>query len=86
MTKKNYINRTLRLCIIDNEFYPTNEKYEALKKMTINDFKNYASKFLQQIKIQALFQGNITVDSAKNVMDNVLTQLNPQPIVDVKFS
>lgn len=71
---------------MDNEFYPTYEKCEALKKITITDFKNYASKFLRKMKIQALFQGNLTDASAKNVMENVLTQLKPQPIDNVKFS
>lgn len=38
------------------------------------------------MKIQALFQGNLTLDSAKSVMDKVLTQITPQPIIDVRFS
>lgn len=80
------ISRTLRLSIIDKEFYPTIEKYKRLKELTVHDFKQYASKFLQHIKIQALFQGNLTVDSAKSVMENVVTQLNPKPMIDVRLS
>ncbi|KAG4065796.1 hypothetical protein HA402_012474 [Bradysia odoriphaga] len=87
---KNYFNtmintkayaKALRLSIIDNEFYPTNEKYEALKKLTFGDFKQYAKRFLKELKMQALFQGNLDEDTALTVMNDVLNQLKPQPIV-----
>lgn len=54
--------------------------------MTITDFKRYASQFLQKIQIQGLFQGNLTADTAKAIMDKVLTQLKPQPIDNVRIS
>lgn len=79
------ISRALRLSIIDNEFYPTNEKYEILKQLTISDFKQYANRFLKELKIQALFQGNLNQETAQTVMNNVLDQLQPQPIDNVRY-
>lgn len=71
--------------MIENDFYPTYEKYEALKTLTLEDFQKFAAKFLQKLKIQAICQGNLTMDTARNIMENVLGHLMPEPIEQVKF-
>lgn len=75
--------RYLRLSVIENDFHPTYEKYEALKTLTLVDFQKFATKFLKNIKIQGLCQGNLTADTARNIMENVLSQLKPEPIEKV---
>lgn len=71
--------------MIEYDFHPTYEKYEALKSLTLQDFQQFAGKFLQRLKIQALCQGNLQLDTAKNIMENVLSHLRPGPIEKVKF-
>lgn len=72
--------------MIENNVHPTYDKYEALKTLTLPDFQKFAAKFLRKLKIQGLCQGNLTLNSAKNIMENVLSQLRPEPIEKVTFS
>lgn len=81
-----FIFRYLRLSVIEHNFHPTYDKYEALKTLTLQDFQKFAAEFLRKIKIQGLCQGNLTLKSANNIMENVLNQLRPEPIEKVKFS
>lgn len=76
--------RYLRLSVVENDFHPTYEKYEALKALTMEDFQMFAAKFLGNVKIQGLCQGNLSLDTAKRIMDNVLSRLQPEPVEKVQ--
>lgn len=71
--------------MIEGDFHPTYEKYEALKTLTLEDFQKFAAEFLQRVKIQGLCQGNLTLDAAINIMENVVSHLRPKPIDEVIF-
>lgn len=71
--------------MVENGFYPTYDKYETLKTVTLVEFQKFAAKFLQKVKIQALCQGNMTSDAAKNIMENVLSHLRSEPIDKVNI-
>ncbi|KAG4065756.1 hypothetical protein HA402_012434 [Bradysia odoriphaga] len=80
LTNPKSFAKYLRLSVVENDFHPTYEKYEALKTMTLQDFQIFAAKFLRNVKIQGLCQGNLSLDTARNIMDTVLSRLQPEPI------
>lgn len=78
-------SRYLRLSVIENDFHPTYEKYNALKTLTLQDFQKFAAVLFRNVKIQGLCQGNLTADAAKNIMENVLSHLKAERIEKVKL-
>ncbi|XP_040164052.1 nardilysin-like isoform X2 [Anopheles arabiensis] len=82
--KPNKLNRDVRLKLVQLNHWSTWEKFEHLKHFTINDVRQFGKDFFKNFKIQALIQGNIEKETAKQVIDKVLSNLNGSPIGDIK--
>lgn len=56
------------------------EKYKSLSDITLQDLKDFASQFSQQLYVQGLVQGNYSADAAHYVMKTLLITLGCRPI------
>ncbi|KAJ6636738.1 Nardilysin [Pseudolycoriella hygida] len=83
LTNPKSFAKYLRLSIIENDFHPTLEKYEALKKLTLQGFQKFAAKFLKKLRIEALCQGNLSSETTRSIMENVLSHLNAERIEEL---
>lgn len=75
-TENLFICRDVRLKIVQETYWTTLDRYNALSNITINDLKLFSRDFFQHVKIQALIQGNILKQDAMDVMSRVLDNLN----------
>lgn len=91
---KDYINvfvnptslgKHLRLCVLEAHQVSLIEKKEVLKTLEFEDFQLFCREFLKEVRIESLMQGNLTEDSAKSIMQNVLKILQCHKIKDVSF-
>uniref|UniRef100_A0A182PNV0 Nardilysin n=1 Tax=Anopheles epiroticus TaxID=199890 RepID=A0A182PNV0_9DIPT len=82
--KPNKLNRDVRLKLVQLKHWSTWEKFEHIKNFSANDVRQFATDFFQNFKIQALIQGNLHQDTAKQVMHQVLSNLKGSPIQDIK--
>lgn len=76
------IVRVLRFNIIEQNFVPTLDKFEHLKTVTLASFRCYAKRFISNLRIQALFQGNLTEPQAVSIMTNLVATLKSSPLAD----
>lgn len=51
--------------------------------MTVEDIKQFSVKFLEQLKVKALIQGNYTKEMAVKVTENLMSKINPKEIPDL---
>ncbi|XP_053674496.1 nardilysin-like [Anopheles nili] len=84
LMKPNKLNRDVRLKLVQVNHWTTWEKFEHLKAFTPNDVHQFAKDFFNGFKIQALMQGNLNHETAKNVMQKVLSNFNGSSIADIK--
>uniref|UniRef100_A0A182KE27 Nardilysin n=1 Tax=Anopheles christyi TaxID=43041 RepID=A0A182KE27_9DIPT len=82
--KPNKLNRDVRLKIVQFNHWSTWEKFEYLKNFTVDDVRQFAKDLFNNFKMQALIQGNLHQETAKQVMHKVLGNLNGSPIRDIK--
>lgn len=75
-------HRVLRFNIMESKFIPTLEKFEHLKTVTLDSFRLYAKNFTGNMRIQALFQGNLTGQQASLIMTNLIDSLKCAALAD----
>lgn len=75
----------LRLCVLEAHQVSLIEKKKILKTVKFEDFQQFCHEFLKEIRIESLMQGNLTEDSAKSIMQNVLKGLQCHKIKDVSI-
>ncbi|XP_002075540.3 nardilysin [Drosophila willistoni] len=85
LIKPRALNKDVRLCVLEQIRWQLVDKYKCLNEITLEDLREFAVKFPQQLYIQALIQGNYTEESAHNVLNSVLSRLNCQVIKDRHF-
>lgn len=61
---------------------PTLDKFEHLKTANLTNFRLYARTFTSHMRIQALFQGNLTGQQASLIMTNLVDSLQCNPLAD----
>lgn len=76
-------NREIRLSIVQNVYYPCYERYNLLNTLCLEDLIDFGNKFLKELQIVSVIQGNVTKDHALSVMENILTEIPCQSIRDV---
>lgn len=82
-TNYTFISRDIRLSIVEHIRWPMITKYKCLDSLTLNDVLNFADAYTSELYLQTLMQGNLTEESAHNVMNSVLTTLNCRNIKEV---
>lgn len=80
-----FVFRCLRLSIVTSGFNPILSKFELFKKTLLSEFNEFAQRFLNEIKIKSLLQGNLNSDTAKNILEKIINTLNCKQIKDVSF-
>lgn len=83
--KPKAISREHRLSIIEAHRKPLYEKNQRLRSLCFNDFKQFCRDYCKQIKIKAIMQGNLMEDHAKNIMQNMLNELQCGKIENVRI-
>lgn len=73
--KASKLNRDVRLKVVQEIYWTTVERFHVLKNLTIEDLREFSRDYFQQVKIQALIQGNTKKQDALNVMRNVLENI-----------
>lgn len=63
----------------------TIDKYKSLSDITLEDLKQFASQFSQQLYVQGLVQGNYTAIAAHHVMKTLLITLDCRPIQERQY-
>lgn len=77
--------REVRLSIIQNVYYTCYERYNLLNSLTLEDLMDFGDKFLKELHIVSVIQGNVTQEHALSVMENILTEIQCQSISDVSI-
>ncbi|BFG02851.1 nardilysin-like [Drosophila madeirensis] len=85
LIKPRALNRDIRLCVLEHIRWLTIDKFKALNDITLEDMREFARKFPQELYVQALIQGNYTEESAHNVLNAVLSRLNCQKIKERQY-
>ena len=60
--------------------YPEDDLIAALKKVTLNGIKDYATKLYRRAFVQGVIHGNWNADQARKSLDIVLEEINSQPL------
>lgn len=81
--KPKSISRDLRLSILDQNHIALPEKNQILKELTFDAFKSFCTRYLQQIKIKAVLQGNLNATQAEKITHDVLNVLDCGKINDL---
>lgn len=76
LIKPQYLTKDIRLGILENIRWPMYGKYNQLTSITLDNLKNFSIDLLKQMRIQAVIQGNVTQETAHNVMNSILTNFN----------
>lgn len=63
-----------------NVFWPPLEKHRALKQVTFEKFKEFATNFLKTFHIQGLIQGNISQEVALKANNDIVAMLQCEPL------
>ena len=71
------------MAIVEHIRWPMYEKYGLIGSITLEDIKTFGRDLLKEMRIQALIQGNVTEESAHNIMNAILTNFNCSRIEDV---
>lgn len=69
--------KELRTNILESHHEPLYEKNERLRSIKYSDF--------QEVRIKAIMQGNLTQNTAHDIMNNVLNELNCGKVNDVSL-
>lgn len=77
------ISKDFRLSIIDSNHIPLPTKNRILKTITFDKFKEFCDRFLEQIRIKAVIQGNLNAVRAEEIMTDVLNALECGKVQDV---
>lgn len=77
--------RDIRLGIIENKRWSSFEKYNLLHEVTLDEVRAFAKNLVNELKIQAIIQGNLTEKHAHDVINSVLQNINCSKIKDVSF-
>lgn len=90
--KKRYSNALLRGAstaddflddILDEKYASYYERYMTYHTLKFEDFQKYSGKFLKNMKIQMLAQGNITKKQSIEYAEHVRSNLNCMAVEDV---
>ena len=60
--------------------YNEEQLIDALKAVTLNDIKDYASKLYQRVFVRGVVHGNWTAEQARKSLDIVLEEIQSQPL------
>uniref|UniRef100_A0A336LDD6 CSON003781 protein n=1 Tax=Culicoides sonorensis TaxID=179676 RepID=A0A336LDD6_CULSO len=74
--KPGALSRELRLMTIQEYFHPSYIKYNHLLNTEFDDLKKFIPKFMSNMKIQCLIQGNTAPDQARRIGESVLKALS----------
>jgi secreted Zn-dependent insulinase-like peptidase len=76
-------NAELRTSIIQNHFRTNFDVYQGIDNVKYEDLKEFSIKFLKELQIQLLIQGNLKKEHALEITENILKVLQCQQIEDV---
>ncbi|CAD7086908.1 unnamed protein product [Hermetia illucens] len=82
--KPKSLNKDIRLGIIENKRWSSFEKYNLLHEVTLDEVRDFAKNLVNELKIQAIIQGNLTEKHAHDVINSVLQNINCSKIKDLK--
>ncbi|XP_014089704.1 nardilysin [Bactrocera oleae] len=85
LIKPRTLNKDIRLSIVEHIRWPIITKYKCLDSLTLNDVLHFSDAYTSELYLQTLMQGNLTEESAHNVMNSVLTTLNCRNIKETKY-
>ncbi|XP_001660612.2 nardilysin isoform X1 [Aedes aegypti] len=80
--KASKLSRDFRLKVVQENFWTTLERFNALKNLTIDALSDFSVRYFHQVKIQSLIQGNTRKQDALDVMSKMLTNLAPGEILN----
>lgn len=72
--------KDVRMSLLLQTFWTQCDKYNTVNDVTMEDVAAFADKFLSQLYIQCLVQGNISKEDALEVCSNIVSTLNCKPL------
>lgn len=82
--KPKSISKDLRLSVVDVNHIALPHKNRTLKTVKFEDFKAFCNRYLQQIRIKAVLQGNLDAQRAETITNDVLRVLDCGKIKKVR--
>lgn len=72
--------KDIRMSVLLQTYWSNCDKYNTVNDVTMEAVAAFADKFLSQLYIQCLVQGNISKDDALNICSNVVDTLKCKPL------
>ena len=72
--------KDVRMALLLQTFWTQCDKYNTVNDVTMEAVASFADKFLDQLYVQCLVQGNISKDDALEVCSNVVNTLKCKPL------
>ncbi|KAL7043714.1 hypothetical protein ACKWTF_001634 [Chironomus riparius] len=82
MTDLNILNDDYRLTVLKQNHRSFHERYKQIDSIKYQDFKLFATKILETLKMKILIQGNIVKARAEYLKELIVENLKPQKIND----
>lgn len=80
------LNMIMLGCIVDTCFILPQLQFRAMKTITFGDFKEFCTRYLQEIRIKAVMQGNLDASRAQQIMSDILKVLDCVKVQNVSTS
>lgn len=65
--------------LLINPYWSEDERIAAVQDITLADVQAFVPRMLQQLRIEALYHGNVVEADAQQMLDIVTTYLHPEP-------
>lgn len=65
--------------LLINPYWPEDERIAAVQDITLADVQAFVPRMLEQLRIEALYHGNVVAADAMQMLDIVTTYLHPAP-------
>lgn len=70
------LNKDLRVHVVEEHHNLVYERYTEVENVTFEDFKSFCEIFLKSLKVQFLFQGNISKETSLQTAERAMQNLN----------
>lgn len=74
------LNKEIRLHIVEEHHKFSLYRYQETDRVSFEEFKIFCDEFLKKLRVQFLFQGNISKEKSLEATEKALANLNTNPI------